>query len=660
MRDLKNLSNTLVHVKGKFHKQSYSSADDMDTLTKRVNELLISNEDGNNVKHENDLIITDNMIKQITKYLSIPLAKKSISKNPKITENSLVKYLNQQFNKKCLEVEEEMYIVEDKLNSIKANLRFIIPLDEYNFYCLACNERILRETYLLYEHICIKSHKIKVCLIKENIKSKKLIDEYLQEVKKDMVKCFPCQSHIKNNMTSISKHTNTLLHINNCKIFTKVVDDTFNYISEDLCNLWYNIQRFCCVLCTQTFKYKIIFIKHVVKKHSTCLYKGDYVFNFCIPCTTLWLDRKDSYTEHCEDITHKYLLKSQDFMIEKLPGSIRNILMLVDDYSNLLFQKAQQILLNDNIQQEVKQSLENILKKKFPTIQAFVFGSRVTGLGLETSDIDIYLDCGNTYSQDICESLRKENFTIIKQTLYLHEKEWEITKVLEKSRTPIIKLVYKRTGIKCDISTTNGLSVENSKLIRSFIDAYPPCRKLILFIKKWYSLFNLNERQGLTSYALAWLVIFYLQSRFPEPYLPSVATLIKQNKKSRLICGWETGVAKPKNVNKPKESVSTLLMDFLKYYASFDYQHYVICPLMGQRITKTAFAELSLPMEMKLYIEYLSTSKSPEYFRIDSPLCVQDPFDLAHNLTKAVTNITLKYFKQYCQDSVSILLSSAK
>lgn len=38
--------------------------------------------------------------------------------------------------------------------------------------------------------------------------------------------------------------------------------------------------------------------------------------------------------------------------------------------------------------------------------------------------------------------------------------------MLEKTRTPIIKLIYKRNGLHCDISATNGLSVENSKLIK--------------------------------------------------------------------------------------------------------------------------------------------------------------------------------------------------
>lgn len=128
-----------------------------------------------------------------------------------------------------------------------------------------------------------------------------------------------------------------------------------------------------------------------------------------------------------------------------------------------------------------------------------------------------------------------------------------------------------------------------------------------------------------------------------------------------LILGWEVGVAVPKNNNRSVQPISTLFLGFLKFYASFDYRYHVICPLIGQPLNKLAFSELdALPEEMKPYIEHLNSSKDPEYFRIDSALCVQDPFDLSHNLTKAVSSITLKHLKQYCADSASMLLSLKK
>lgn len=79
--------------------------------------------------------------------------------------------------------------------------------------------------------------------------------------------------------------------------------------------------------------------------------------------------------------------------------------------------------------------------------------------------------------------------------------------------------------------------------------------------------------------------------------------------------------------------------------------HLVICPLLGHTYNKKHFTEISvLPKEMASYAEQLQ-SENPRYFNIDSVMCVQDPFDLSHNLTKAVSVLTLKHFKQYCTES---------
>lgn len=43
---------------------------------------------------------------------------------------------------------------------------------------------------------------------------------------------------------------------------------------------------------------------------------------------------------------------------------------------------------------------------------------------------------------------------------------WKVEEILKNARTPIIRLKHILTGIDCDISYMNGISVENSKFIR--------------------------------------------------------------------------------------------------------------------------------------------------------------------------------------------------
>ncbi|XP_060818522.1 uncharacterized protein LOC132908503 isoform X3 [Bombus pascuorum] len=667
-RKIESIHNIVLHVKGITHKNKLksqnidqSSASNVIALTTKMTKLAISNSDHSNLKSfDNNPIITDTVRAQITHILCKSPFEKQESKKCKSEKQSVIEHLNKMYIKRYLEIEEKMYNIQQKLESIKINLELIMPYDGTYFYCLACNEKVSKELYLVYEHICLEKHRKQVDQVKKDINLYVLSRQYIRKLSNSSLKCYVCDNPVNSDMASINLHIQSSIHKNKYEESAKVIDAIFDSISQDIKNLWYNIQRFCCVLCRTNFEFKLEFIIHINIKHSQIL--SDQIFDFCIPCTTLWLSQRDSYTEHCNDILHKYLLRSQDFMIEDFPDDMKGMLTQIDEVSDILFQQTQ-VLLDDNISQEMKQSLENSVKLYFPTVKGFVFGSRVTGLGFPNSDIEIYLDCENTYGQDTSHdnqdnTLAQTHFMLIKQVLQEQKGEWEIKKVVEKAKVPIIQLIYKQNGLHCDVSTTNGLSVEKSKLIRSFNDAYLPCRKLILVIKKWLSYINLPERHGLTNYALALLVIFYLQRK---SYLESVAELIQEKNESQLICGWETGVAQPKNNNKSEQSISKLLMGFFQFYTNFDYQHYIICPLMGQPIAKQAFVESNmLPKEMKPYTKHLRTSKEPEYFRIDSPLCVQDPFELSYNLTRGVTSITLRYFKQYCQESLCILHSSTK
>lgn len=85
----------------------------------------------------------------------------------------------------------------------------------------------------------------------------------------------------------------------------------------------------------------------------------------------------------------------------------------------------------------------------------------------------------------------------------------------------------------------------------------------------------------------------------------------------------------------------------------------VVCPLLGSTFLKANFISSQngelLPPEMQTYIVKLTTEKEPELFRALSPLCVQDPFDLSHNLTKACAVRTVDKLKTLCELSMKYL-----
>nr|KAF7408916.1 hypothetical protein H0235_013768 [Vespula pensylvanica] len=349
-------------------------------------------------------------------------------------------------------------------------------------------------------------------------------------------------------------------------------------------------------------------------------------------------------------------LNSLDFVIGELPSRAKELLEHVEETTENLFLLSEAILKSDVTKEKLLKQLTSLLNTVFPRLKIYPFGSRITGLAFASSDIDVLIDCeGDAYEYNECDKFPSLTYymDITKKCLQNDKDIWDVQEILKKTKVPIIRLRHRQTGLQCDISFSNGLSVENTKLIKSINEACPSCRKLILFVKKWLSCCSLPGINCITNYALTWLVIFYLQI---QKFLPSISTLIKRKNKSRRISGWETGVDHEILDVVVNKSFVQLLREFFIFYGHFNYRDYVICPLIGDTVQKKNFIDIfTLPDAMDLYIEYIQKSVNNESFRIDSSICIQDPYELSHNLTKAVAPITLRAFKQYCKLSANIL-----
>jgi hypothetical protein len=86
------------------------------------------------------------------------------------------------------------------------------------------------------------------------------------------------------------------------------------------------------------------------------------------------------------------------------------------------------------------------------------------------------------------------------------------------------------------------------------------------------------------------------------------------------------------------------------YYNNFNFSEEVICPLVGHPIRKNLFSKSPqhLPRAMEAYVHQVMKDKHAERFRVKCHMCVQDPFDLSHNLTKGTSAAILEKFKILC------------
>lgn len=123
------------------------------------------------------------------------------------------------------------------------------------------------------------------------------------------------------------------------------------------------------------------------------------------------------------------------------------------------------------------------------------------------------------------------------------------------------------------------------------------------------------------------------------------------------VTGWNcqfcTNVSLyPKTNN--TQLVLELLHDFFVFYASLEHEGYILCPIIGDAIHSDRFNTFDLPECFQSYIDKARRDRD-SVLKFNKPICLQDPLDLAHNLTKNVKTDCLNFFKQLCIKSAKFM-----
>lgn len=270
--------------------------------------------------------------------------------------------------------------------------------------------------------------------------------------------------------------------------------------------------------------------------------------------------------------------------------------------------------------------LQRTLCTAFPNCITYPFGSTITGLDMYFSDIDIYV---------YVPKPRNDSPLVLQAKKALHNanpKFFEDIFAIPNAKTPIVRCVHIRTKIKCDFNFKNMLGVCNSNLIRYYISLSAKVKPFLMVLKFWAKVHELMCYQTkFTNYSLIILALFYLQQK---PYLfPPVASLQENSYYNNIQDGWNGGFT-PIRTSYLLHFESATLIDLLKgffdFYSNFDFTLYVVCPLMGNKLLKTDF--LKPESLSSLFNRYKENLKTMAPLNVETPVCVQDPFELNHNV----------------------------
>ncbi|KAK6633689.1 hypothetical protein RUM44_004296 [Polyplax serrata] len=237
------------------------------------------------------------------------------------------------------------------------------------------------------------------------------------------------------------------------------------------------------------------------------------------------------------------------------------------------------------------QEISYLLQDAFPSNQCFIFGSRLTGLFSAPTDVDIFVDCGGMFEGNkyVSKEVMRKLIKTVQTCLTRNSKNFRQPLPVFNARVPILSIRNTYRNLKYDLSFLNGLSVQNSRMIKWIISFDPRIKAMILFLKYWICLNKLHGRPSFSSYAMTLMVIFFLQ-QLSDPILPCIEFFKVNHVGPRLtIAGWDCNFSVPKD-KLPKisnnSSLPELLLGFFNLYATFNFKKYIVSPLTGSPVER--------------------------------------------------------------------------
>lgn len=221
---------------------------------------------------------------------------------------------------------------------------------------------------------------------------------------------------------------------------------------------------------------------------------------------------------------------------------------------------------------------------------------------------------------------------------------------IPSAKVPIVKIWDPELKLACDMNVNNTLALENTRMVRTYVEIDERVRPLAMIIKYWTRRRVVNDagksgsttrpsqpRQALTprpfstafgstlsSYTWICLIIAFLQLREP-PVLPALHQC--PHLKLPTTDGHETEFADDLSKlrgfgDKNGSTIGELLFQFFKFYAhEFDYDNMALSVRLGKMIPKT---------EKKWHVA------------MNNMLCVEEPFNSERNLGNTADDFSFR------------------
>ncbi|KAK3711217.1 hypothetical protein LTR37_009811 [Vermiconidia calcicola] len=263
---------------------------------------------------------------------------------------------------------------------------------------------------------------------------------------------------------------------------------------------------------------------------------------------------------------------------------------------------------------QLVKKLERILNAEWPgnEIRVNVFGS--SGNLLSSSDSDV----------DLCiQTPLKKMESMHGIATLLHRNGMEKVVCRASAKVPIVKCWDPELRLAADMNVNNALALENTRMIKTYVQLDNRVRPLAKIIKYWTKRRILNDAAfggTISSYTWICMIINFLQRR-DRPILPSLQKIAdrKQRCQNGNTPQFEDDIEALKGCGEAnKETLAELLFQFFRHYGyEFEYSKYVVSVKEGKSLSRKEKG-----WDPSNYQEKEARNR----------LCVEEPFTTNRNL----------------------------
>ncbi|KAG6003157.1 hypothetical protein E4U21_002311 [Claviceps maximensis] len=261
--------------------------------------------------------------------------------------------------------------------------------------------------------------------------------------------------------------------------------------------------------------------------------------------------------------------------------------------------------------------LEKILNDEWPghDIRVNLFGSSGNLLCSDDSDLDICITTSWPELEGVCMIAN-----------LLARRGMEKVVCISAAKVPIVKIWDPELGLACDMNVNNTLALENTRMVRTYVETDSRVRQLAMVIKYWTRQRVVNDagkKRSTSNRSSDHLKARPRQIRNP-PVLPALHQMpYKLPKSDGTVSDFADNLKKIKGFgNKNKSSSAELLFQFFRFYAhEFDYDKHVLSVRQGKLVTK---------------------QEKKWNYAINNQLCVEEPFNVSRNLGNTVDEYSFR------------------